>query len=245
MKQKSYAKINIFLKIEGRDRNGYHLLNSRFMKVKDLYDEVEFVEGNFHILGIDCPMSDNTIFKAYMELTTRYPDVKKFFVDKRVVVKKNIPEMAGLGGGSSNAATFLKMTNEYAGLNLSNEELADIGKAVGADVPFFIYDFDVANVKGIGEQIEEFNEEPLDVEIFTPPLECSTKNVFQIYRTQFFNPTKSEFDKISSRELLENYSNKELNDLLEPAMRECPDLWKYSDYGFMSGSGSSFFRLEK
>ena len=244
MKEKSYAKINIFLKIEGRASNGYHILNSRFMKVKNLYDEIEFVDGNFHILGIDCPMRDNTIFKAYMELTSRYPQSKEYFIGKQIRVTKNIPEMAGLGGGSSNAATFLKMANKLAKLNLSTEELANIGAFVGSDVPFFIYDYDVANVKGTGEIIEKYEEEPIDIEIITPPIECDTSKIYQIYREQFFNPRKSNFDKIPSMELLNNYSNKELNDLLAPAMSACGELWKYTNEGFMSGSGSSFFKLK-
>ena len=244
MKEKSYAKINIFLKIEGKAPNGYHLLNSRFMKVKNLYDEIEIVDGTFHILGIDCPMRDNTIFKAYMELITRYPESKKYFINKQIRVTKNIPEMAGLGGGSSNAATFLKMANQLTKLNLSTEELVDIAKNVGADVPFFIYDFDVANVRGTGEIIEKYDETPIDVEVFTPPIECDTSKVYQIYRQQFFNPQKSDFDKIPSIELLNNYSNKELNDLLAPAMSVCGELWKYADGKFMSGSGSSFFKLK-
>jgi 4-diphosphocytidyl-2-C-methyl-D-erythritol kinase len=244
MKEKSYAKINIFLKIEGRAPNGYHLLNSRFMKVKELYDEIEIVDGNFHILGVDCPMRDNTIFKAYLELTKRYPESKKYFIGKQIKVTKNIPEMAGLGGGSSNAATFLKMANKLTNLNLPIEELVDIAKMIGSDVPFFIYDFDVANVSGTGEIIKEYKETPIDIEVITPPIGCDTAKVYQTYRQQFFNPAKSNFDEITSIELLNSYSNKELNDLLAPAMNSCSELWKYTNEGFMSGSGSSFFRLK-
>jgi 4-diphosphocytidyl-2-C-methyl-D-erythritol kinase len=243
MKRKSYAKVNLFLKIEGY-KDGYHQLNSRFMKVKNLYDEIEFREGTFNIIGeFNCAVRDNTIFKAYHKLITTYPEIRDYFIDKQIVVTKRIPEMAGLGGGSSNAATFLKMVNEDSGLNLSLEELAKIGAEIGSDVPFFIYDYDVANVYGRGEIIERYDEEPLNVEIEVPPIECSTAKVFQLYRERYFNPQKCEFDKIPTRELLQNYKAEELNDLLRPALALCDNLFKYRDFGYFSGSGSAFFRV--
>jgi len=243
MKAKSYAKINIFLKIEGY-KDGYHQLNSRFMKVKNLYDEIEFKKGTFNIIGdFGCVLRDNTIFKAYYELITTYPHIREYFIDKQIVVTKNIPEMAGLGGGSSNAATFLKMVNSDSGLNLSLDELAKLGAKIGSDVPFFIYDFDVANVYGRGEKVIAYDEKSLNVEVFTPPVECSTKDVFQMYREKYFNPQKSDFDKMPTQELLSTKTPEELNDLLRPSLALYPELHKYKDFGFFSGSGSSFFKI--
>jgi len=245
MKAKSYAKVNLFLKIEGY-KDGYHQINSRFLKVKNLYDEIEIKEAEkFNIIGdFDCVLRDNTIFRAYLKLITEYPDIRDYFIGKEIRVTKNIPSSAGLGGGSSNAATFLKMVNSDSGLNLSLDELAKIGADIGSDVPFFIYDFDVANVYGRGEIIEEFKEEGLDVEVYTPPIECSTPDVYRMYRERYFNPTKSDFDKIPTLELLNNYKAEELNDLLRPALALYPELFKYKD-GFFSGSGSSFFKLKQ
>jgi len=241
MIEKSYPKINIFLKIEGF-KDGYHQLNSRFMRIKNIYDEIEIKEGKFNIIGdFDCAVRDNTIFKAYHKLITYYPEIREYFIDKQIIVKKNIPSMAGLGGGSSNAATFLKMVNKDSGLNLSTEKLAEIGAEIGSDVPFFIYDVDVANVYGRGEIIKPYNEKPIEVEITVPPIECSTPAVFKMYKEHFFNPQKSDFDKIPSLELLEKYSAEELNDLLKPALLLCNTLFKYEE-GFFSGSGSSFFK---
>ena len=77
MKIKAHAKVNIFLKIIGHD-GFYHLIKSRFMKVKNLYDEIEIVEAEkFNIIGdINCALRDNSVFKAYVELTTKYPEIK-------------------------------------------------------------------------------------------------------------------------------------------------------------------------
>ena len=245
MKIKAYAKVNIFLKVIGHD-GMYHQIKSRFMKVKNLYDEIEIVESNkFNIIGdINCALRDNSVFRAYIELTNEYPDIKKWFIGKEIRITKNIPEMAGLGGGSSDAGAFLRLVNKESGLNLSTKELAKIGDKIGSDVPFFIYYYDVANVYGRGEIVEKVNEELLDIDVFTPPIECSTKKVYQTYKENFFNPSNVNFEDKNSLYLLQNYSPMELNDLLKPALSIYPDLYKYMNKGYFSGSGSSFFNIK-
>ena len=244
MKIKAHAKVNIFLKIVGHD-GMYHLIKSRFMKVQNLYDEIEIVEAEkFNIIGdINCALRDNSVFKAYVELITTYPEIREWFIGKEIRIHKNIPEMAGLGGGSSDAAAFLRLVNKESGLNLSKEELLEIGKKIGSDVAFFIYDYDSANVYGRGDIVEKFDEKPLDIEVFTPPIECSTPDVYRVYKERFFNPQNTDFDKYKSLELLNNHSAAELNDLLKPALTLYPDLYKYMQ-GYFTGSGSSFFRVK-
>jgi len=242
MKIKAFAKVNIFLKITGHD-GSYHLLKSRFMKVKNIYDEIEIKEAEkFNIKGdINCALRDNSVFKAYIELTKEYPEIKKWFIGKEIIIHKNIPEMAGLGGGSSDAAAFLKLVNEKSDLKLSTEELVKIGNRLGSDVAFFIYGYDSANVYGRGDIVEKFDEEPLDINVFTPPVECSTPAVYREYKEKFFNPADTEFDSRKSLELLQNHTPAELNDLFKPALNLYPDLYKYTDKGYFTGSGSSFF----
>ncbi len=245
MKIKAYAKVNIFLKITGHD-GMYHMIKSRFMKVKNLYDEIEIKEGEkFNITGdINCALRDNTVFKAYLELTRAYPDIKKWFIGKEITIKKNIPEMAGLGGGSSDAAAFLRLVNEKSPLNLSEKELMEIGNKIGSDVAFFITDADVADVYGRGDIVKKRDEKALDIEVFTPPIECSTPDVYRTYKEQFFNPSDTDFDKKDTKELLKNHKPAELNDLLMPALSLYPELNRYKDFGYFSGSGSSFFRVK-
>jgi len=243
MKIKAYAKVNIFLKIVGHD-GYYHLLKSRFMKVKNLYDEIEIVEAEkFNIIGdVNCVLRDNSVFRAYLELTRAYPDVKKWFIAKEIRIHKNIPEMAGLGGGSSDAAAFLLLVNKEANLNLSTKELIEIGKKIGSDVAFFLSECDVANVYGRGEIVEAIEEKAFDIEIFTPKIECSTPIVYKTYKEYFYNPKDTDFDKISTLELLSSKKPEELNDLFIAALRAYPELIKYKNFGFFSGSGSSFFK---
>ena len=125
----SYPKINIFLKIVGRDKKNYHLLASRFVKIKNIFDEITFQKkqnrnDSFEIVGdFSCDVSQNTIYKSFQELL-KYCDksvLRDFFSEHYVDVKKSIPEGSGLGGGSSNSATFLKMCNEYFELGFHRE----------------------------------------------------------------------------------------------------------------------------
>ncbi len=258
-KYKAFAKVNIFLKITGT-RGVYHEIISRFMKVENLYDELEFVKkedtnvkvSEFDIIGeFSCEVKQNSIYKAYRALKefTHSKKLEELMQVYAIKVDKNIPAFAGLGGGSSDAATYLKMCNNILDLGLTPKELASIGLKVGADVPFFIYGYDSANVSGIGEVVEEFKESLLSIETFTPKIEISTPCVYTIYREDFFNPIdESEREKlkeISSLEALENMSAEEANDLFKPALQEYKPLKNYFKEGYyFSGSGSSFFRVK-
>jgi len=252
MSHKAFAKVNIFLKITGT-RGGYHTLASRFMRVEDLYDELEFIPNrsdDFLIEGdFACTTEQNTIYKAYKALLehTQSKEIKAFFQTHGISVQKRIPAFAGLGGGSSDAATFLLMCIEQFQLDLSQKELVSIGLKVGADVPFFLYGYTSANVTGIGEVVEAFDEEPLKLQTFTPKIEISTPAVYRLYKEEFYNPiSSSEVKKIlatPSKEILQNLSINEANDLFAPACKLHPELKEFAKEGwFFSGSGSSFFK---
>jgi 4-diphosphocytidyl-2-C-methyl-D-erythritol kinase len=255
-KYKAFAKVNIFLKITAT-RGDYHEIISRFMRIDSLYDELFFTPKQtkeFEIVGeFSCTTQQNTIYKAYIALSDFLQNpsqLKEFFQAHAINVKKSIPAFAGLGGGSSDAATFLKMCNEVLALGLTLEELAKIGLKVGADVPFFIYGYDSANVGGIGEIVEKFDEALLDIETYTPKVEISTPKVYQSYRKNFFNPinatTTKELKETSSLKILNTMTPLEANDLFAPALKEYSELKSHHKEGYhFSGSGSSFFYINK
>jgi 4-diphosphocytidyl-2-C-methyl-D-erythritol kinase len=135
-------------------------------------------------------------------------------------------------------------------LGLSQNELATIGLKVGADVPFFIYGYNAANVGGIGEVVEKFDEELLDFEVYTPKIEISTPKVYQAYRKDFYAPVDEEeiqrYKNITSLKALQTKTAEELNDLFKPALQEYKDLKSHYKNGyFFSGSGSSFFKVKE
>ncbi|AXK48205.1 4-(cytidine 5'-diphospho)-2-C-methyl-D-erythritol kinase [Aliarcobacter trophiarum LMG 25534] len=252
MTKKSYAKVNIFLKITGVKDN-YHLIASRFVLVKTVFDTISFVRKDvedFSILGnFSCALEKNTVYKAYKELE-KFPKVKEFFKKNIVKIDKTIPEFAGLGGGSSNCATFLNMVNQVCSLNLSKDELAKIGLNIGADVPFFIYEYNSANVSGVGEIVEEFEEELINIEVITPKIACDTGKIYKNFREKFYkelnrNEVKELFST-NSKDILEKLSIYEANDLYLPALDLNQNLKEFETSGwFFSGSGSSFFKVFK
>lgn len=250
------AKVNIFLKIVDRKSDGYHIIASRFVLHEALSDKLWFDKagiGGFDVVGdFECNIEDNTIYKAYMALKSTYPSRKLMDFTKlhKVVVYKSIPSGAGLGGGSSDAAAFLKMINDQAELGLTTAELIEVGLKVGADVPFFISGHKSANVSGIGEIILPFDEPLPILEVKTPPVGCNTAVVYRKFRQAFSKqmPTNAKLAKtlinMPSRQVLASYDREQLNDLMLPALKSYPELLEYREDGwFFSGSGSSFFRI--
>ena len=206
------------------------------------------LEGEF-----GCKQENNTIYKAFLALLKEdsNPKIENFFHDYKVVVEKNIPEFAGLGGGSSNAAAFLRLSNRLLKLGHNSHTLAKIGASIGADVPFFVYDYQSANVSGIGEIVTPYDEEPLNIVVSTPDILCDTAKVYQRFREAYLkniDSTKAQkLENLSSQELLEEYDAIFLNDLFSPALDLYPDLKDYyhdkENSNFFSGSGSTFFKV--
>ncbi len=250
MKIKSFAKINIFLKIVGTSKD-YHKIISRFVKIYTLFDEIEFIKeknNSFFIEGSNIELQKNTIYKSYQLLRKYINDskIENFFKNYKVKIKKQIPIGGGLGGGSSNAASFLKLTNEVLKLNLTKKELYDLGKRVGADVSFFIEDFPSANVSGIGEIVEYFEEDPIDLTIKTFKEECNTKKVYLHFRNHYLDTIEPKFaQKLStmkSKDILQNYQPLQINDLYRSALKLYPFLKKFKKNWFLSGSGCSIYK---
>ena len=253
---KAHAKVNIFLKITGH-KDGYHTLLSRFVRVEDVHDTITFVPcecETFTIEGCEgVPLESNTIYKAYKALNdyTGDLDILNFFYKHKVVVAKRIPSQAGLGGGSSDAAAFMRLVKELCNLMISTKELAKIGSTIGADLPFFIYNYPSANVSGFGEIVEAFEEEPLELELYTPDIGCDTTVVYKTFKEHLLKGISlSSFigwDKMESKTLMELIADPiTLNDLYQAARIAYPELKKSAPERWLfSGSGSTFFRLKR
>jgi len=252
---KAHAKVNIFLKITGH-HDGYHTLISRFMRVDDLYDTITLepaVCDSFTIEGCDgIATESNTIYKAYKALIehTGSAVVSDFFDTHKVVVDKRIPSQAGLGGGSSDAAAFMRLANEVCDLDIAVDKLAEIGSSIGADLPFFIYDYPSANVSGFGERVELFEEAPLALELYTPEIGCDTAEVYRTFHKYLLKDISSAshfgWERLDSQTLFRIVVDPiVLNDLYPAALITYPELEDIDRSGwFFSGSGSSMFRLK-
>ena len=246
---KSFAKINVFLKVVGT-RGNYHEILSRFVLCEQLFDEIYFEKSNSFAIECDNKeIKENIIQKAIDELKRAgfSNELDEFFSSHKIIINKQIPIGAGLGGGSSNAATFLLMVNDELNLNIKRENLMQIASKIGADVTFFVSGYRAANVSGIGEIIEEFDDEVPNLNIFTPNVFCSTPMVYQEFRSNFLqyidvNAAK-KMQNLKSKELLEIYKNEELNDLFAPCFKLYPQMNEFRDK-FLSGSGSSVFSVK-
>ncbi|WP_201351798.1 4-(cytidine 5'-diphospho)-2-C-methyl-D-erythritol kinase [Hydrogenimonas urashimensis] len=249
---KAYAKVNIFLKITGV-RGPYHELRSRFVRVDSLFDSLTFSRKKSPAPGFELISSVplpriNTLTRAYELLKEAAPGIEKFFETHKVILEKRIPQGAGLGGGSSDAAAFLNACNELYGLHLSKENLARIGEKIGADVPFFVHGYASANVEGVGERIEPFEEDVPKLQLLTPPLHCDTGLVYRAFREHFIQEADREaaasWKDMKSDELLKTLDPVEANDLYKAALTVYPRLHRFATPNrFFSGSGSTFFHL--
>jgi len=147
------AKLNLFLHITGRRDDGYHLLQTVF-QLLDYGDELRFDssdDGHIHVLGnlAGVAREDNLIYKA-ARLLQQQPAARG--KGATITLDKRLPVGGGIGGGSSDAATTLLGLNRLWRLGLSIEQLAQLGLALGADVPVFVRGRS-AWAEGVGEQL--------------------------------------------------------------------------------------------
>ncbi|NUF10865.1 4-(cytidine 5'-diphospho)-2-C-methyl-D-erythritol kinase [Acinetobacter oleivorans] len=172
----SPAKLNLFLHITGRRKNGYHELQTIFQLI-DLYDWMIFtptLDEQIEIDGLsEVKPEENLIYRAAQILR---PHAKKF-CGLNIKIEKNIPMGAGLGGGSSNAATTLIVLNQLWECGLNQEQLADYGVKLGADVPIFIYGKN-AWAEGIGEHLSFIDLDQKQFIILKPDCFISTQLLF-------------------------------------------------------------------
>ena len=171
------AKLNLFLHITGRRDNGYHELQSIFQLI-DLQDWLEFRPKNddtsISIEGINTvDLEQNLIYKAIQILK---PYAQKE-TGLSISVEKNIPMGAGLGGGSSNAATTLIVVNQLWQCGLSLEQLAELGVKLGADVPIFVHGRN-AWAEGIGEHLTFIDLDQKQYIVLKPDCFISTQLLF-------------------------------------------------------------------
>ncbi|MBU3609769.1 4-(cytidine 5'-diphospho)-2-C-methyl-D-erythritol kinase [Polynucleobacter wuianus] len=240
---RSPAKLNLFLHIVGRRADGYHLLQSVFQLI-DWCDTVSLKripENEIrHINPIPgVKPEDDLVVKAANLLK----DFCKIKIGAEIILKKDIPMGAGLGGGSSDAATTLIGLNHLWNLHLDQKTLCDLGLKLGADVPFFIFGKN-AFVQGIGEEIQEITLDSRQFLVMFPNQGIATKSIFQ-------DPELTrDHGQITIDGFLASPWSDLSNDCQAVAMRICPEVKQALDWisqavpgsePRMSGSGTSVF----
>lgn len=173
----SPAKLNLFLYINGRTENGYHELQTLFQFV-DHGDELTIQANDSGEITISpeiegVPLKDNLIWKAATALQ-RYANCS---YGAHIDLHKILPMGGGIGGGSSNAATALVALNYLWQTHLSDDELAEIGLALGADVPVFVRGF-AAFAEGVGEKLSPAHPDEKWYLVVRPNVSIATADIF-------------------------------------------------------------------
>lgn len=206
----SPAKINLTLEIVKKLPNGFHNLRSIMVKTKNLKDELEITIDERR-KGIRIICNDKNI--PTDERNICHKIARKFFeasgksVGTVIRIKKNIPALAGLGGGSSNGAMTLIALNDYFKKPLNFEELIKIAAEVGKDIPFFLLAEEIAYVGGEGEKLMPFKKNSqLNFLLVNPQGEISTSWAYgELDRRMWFMESKER--KNISKKMLRNFKS--------------------------------------
>jgi 4-diphosphocytidyl-2-C-methyl-D-erythritol kinase len=242
----SPAKVNLRLEILKKREDGYHELRTILQKI-NLHDLLHFSlkkEGGISITTDhpNLPIGKSNLIYQAVQSMLKKSDYKGGI---HVNIEKRIPLGAGLGGGSSNAATALKAMNQVLKIGLSKRELMAIGLKIGADIPFFLFK-GAAVASGIGERLKKIELPELWYVLIYPNFEVSTPWAYQNFmltKRQFhfsFNRLSKIPDEISS--LL-------WNDLEEVVSKEYPQIGLMKEIlcsagakgALMTGSGPTVF----
>ena len=252
MKKKSYAKINLTLDVIEKRQDGYHNIDG-IMQMIDLYDEVEVkISDEFKITSNskDIPLDENNlVYKAYLAMKDKYKFRENFLIH----IEKNIPVSAGIAGGSTNSAVVIEMIDEILGLNMSLDDKKQIGKSVGADIPYLLVG-KTARTRGIGDELEILDSLPTtDILIVNNGVEIATPYV---YSNIVPSGNSDRIDKLINVYKNKNYDEffKGLYNVMEKvSISYCPEIQNIKDkmYEFncikslMSGSGPTVFGIFK
>ena len=249
------AKLNLFLHVTGRREDGYHLLQSVFMLI-DWCDTLHVElrgDGQLSREDLTVPLpADDLVLRAARALQAHAAPGQ----GAHIGVAKQVPAQAGMGGGSSDAATCLLALNRLWNLRLPLAELARIGLSLGADVPFFLSGHN-AWVEGIGEKIRPIELPSARFVVVKPPEGLDTRLIFSADDLQRASPVAIITGFAAVREqhadqnllsLGEEVFDFGHNDLQPVAQRLCPAITEAIDWlgarglqARMTGSGSSVF----
>ncbi len=240
------CKINIGLNIQSRRPDGYHNIETLMVPI-DWHDILEIVpaKGKISTLTtygrkVDCPPEKNLVMKAYRELDKLHP-----LPPVDIYLEKIVPDQAGLGGGSADAAFTLTCLNEMFQIGLTKEQLAEVSGRIGADCPLFIYNRPML-ATGTGTTLTpiDINIKDHSILIVKPDLKISTAEAYGgVSPSPWATPLHSMTDDILSfgpandfeKTLFINYP---ILSTIKKELYNCG-----AGYASMSGSGSALFGI--
>ncbi len=252
-KVKAFAKINLGLQVLGKRPDGFHDINTVFARTS-FCDELSFMLSS--TLSVRCSVDlgisqeSNLVYKA-ADLLRNHVNNPTLGAD--IYISKNIPSGAGLGGGSSDAATALLTLRDLWNIKISDEELSKIALRLGSDIPYFLQP-GTATGLGQGEQLDYFDYVlPYTTVLIFPGIHVSTAAAYQSLIRENKDYPLIDFQTILMKSIDNGKILKEniINDFEEPVFDSHPELTAikaqlYADgavLSLMSGSGSTIFGL--
>ncbi|HYW33788.1 MAG TPA: 4-(cytidine 5'-diphospho)-2-C-methyl-D-erythritol kinase [Balneolaceae bacterium] len=244
----SYAKINLGLHVLERLPTGYHRIDTGFcfLEWSDRFEVQTADSMHLELSDDEIPTDERNLITQAISTLERYVGLKQAY---HINVEKGIPAGAGLGGGSSNAALILRMINKIEELGLSDEDLIDLSRDLGADVPFFIKG-KTGIGHGVGSDIEEIDIQP-DYWIVTAfPNEASS--TAEAYKYCNPNPEPDfSIKRVLTEEPLDEWRYMLFNDLEQSVFQRHLVSGNLKDqfyefgatYASMTGSGSAVYGI--
>lgn len=251
----SYAKLNLYLEVLELRKDSYHNLKTLFERI-DLADKIILKPREDKKIKIICNSADVPCDNTNLAYRSAKLLQDRFNIHRGVDIKiiKRIPVGAGLGGGSSNAATALLGLNILWRLELKQAQLLNLARAVGSDVGFFIYNCPFAWGSGRGDRIKplkSLNNLRLWHILVAPKIKVSTPFIYKEW-DKYFKGKKTRLTSIKYNAKMLNLTGRDLFNRLEiitaklyPQVRQVKD--KLRDMGvksiLMSGSGPAVFGI--
>ena len=253
------AKLNLTLRIAGLRADGYHELDSVVSRIT-LYDELHFRPRADHQIRLECgpidcgPIEGNLVWRAAWLLRQTAQEQGKAAGGVEIRLVKKTPPGAGLGGGSSDAATTLEALNQLWQLGLPHEALVEMGARLGSDVPLFLAPTPAVRMTGRGEQLQPANVRPFLAVLYLPNIACPTGEVYAAFDRQAgqVRPPSEQHPAAEEETFAGEPADWRIfNDLLPAAMEVAPPLGKQMQAlgektrlpVHMTGSGSGLFVL--
>ncbi len=245
------AKINLFLEVDEKRNDGYHNIDSVFSAIA-LFDEIRLDITDTGKISVtsDHPSvpdgEDNIVYKAAQMIKKRLNKDVGFDVS----IKKSIPVGAGLGGGSSNAASVLKALIRH--FCLDTEEIKDESVQLGADVPFFLNESGMAHCTGIGDRIDFIQPcSPLYIVIVNPGIFVNTGSIYHEISIDYDKEKPDKIIDSIQNDDIQNISNHLFNRMERVVVKRYPVIEQIKTElktlgcigALMSGSGSTVFAL--
>ena len=242
------AKLNLFLHVTGQRPDGYHLIQSVFMLI-DWSDTLHFeLRSDGLITRTDIGTADAEVLPSE-DLTVRAAKALQkacsTTLGVHINLEKRIPKQAGMGGGSSDAASCLLALQRLWGVKLPRSELLAVALSLGADVPFFLFGGN-AWVEGVGEEMTPIKVPAADFLVVKPPLGVSTQSIFTSHLLKRDTETATLLGFAGDDKF--DFFGFGHNDLQPVAQELCPQITQSLDWlsakqlkGRMSGSGSAVF----